>query len=63
MRLANSSKPTGIVNLGVDSSGMMYGVYGIPAGSDYLNPVFSSLYARLNTASNAIRVDIWRRDP
>lgn len=63
IRLADSSKPTAIINLGVDSSGMMYGVYGIPSGSNYLNPVFSNLYARLNSASNAIRVDIWRRDP
>lgn len=49
-------------NLGIDTSGMFYSTDGLPPGSGYNNPVFTNLYAKLSTATNAISgVDVWLR--
>lgn len=53
----------GIVNLGIDTSGVLYADgSNSMTGSDYINPAFSNLYAELSTASNTQLVSIWRRD-
>lgn len=59
---ANSQTLKGIVNLGIDSSGILYtdGSNNM-TGSDYITPAFANLYAELSTATNTQTVSIWER--